>query len=152
MNVVDIEAPARVYPRYRARNDGLICSRLGWPANPFASSCWRPRIRPPTTRGSKMFFGRTPRHPGDGRRGSFDRVSNRTQRCRQSSLSHPSWAPPGDLDAADNQQTCFVQIVDRKTKLLIVAGGPTREYQFCAHDVFSRQRNHFRRISATCYG
>ncbi len=39
-------------------------------------------------------------------------------------------APPGDLDANDNQQSCLVQIVDRKTKLLILAGGPTREYQF----------------------
>ncbi len=39
-------------------------------------------------------------------------------------------APPGDLDSGDNQQSSVVQVVDRKTKLLIVAGGPTREYQF----------------------
>lgn len=38
--------------------------------------------------------------------------------------------PSGDLDAGDNQQSSVVQVVDRKTKLLILAGGPTREYQF----------------------
>jgi len=39
-------------------------------------------------------------------------------------------APPEDSNAADNQQEADVEIVDRKTRVLLVASGPTREYIF----------------------
>jgi hypothetical protein len=39
-------------------------------------------------------------------------------------------APPDDSNANDNQQEVDVEIVDRKTKVLLVASGPTREYIF----------------------
>lgn len=39
-------------------------------------------------------------------------------------------APPDDSNANDNQQEVDVEIVDRKTKVLLVASGPTREYTF----------------------
>ncbi len=39
-------------------------------------------------------------------------------------------APPEDSNAADNQQEVDVEIVDRKTKVLLVASGPAREYIF----------------------
>jgi hypothetical protein len=39
-------------------------------------------------------------------------------------------APPEDSNANDNQQEVDVEIVDRKTKVLLVASGPTREYTF----------------------
>ncbi len=39
-------------------------------------------------------------------------------------------APPEDSKANDNQQEVDVEIVDRKTKVLLVASGPTREYTF----------------------
>jgi len=39
-------------------------------------------------------------------------------------------APPEDSNANDNQQEVDVDIVDRKTKVLLVASGPTREYTF----------------------
>jgi hypothetical protein len=38
--------------------------------------------------------------------------------------------PPKDAYAGDNQQEVDIEIVDRKTKILLFAGGPTREYQF----------------------
>lgn len=39
--------------------------------------------------------------------------------------------PPGtDHDSADNQQKATVEIVDRRTRVLLFAGGPTREYRF----------------------
>ncbi|MGD9723402.1 MAG: VWA domain-containing protein [Pirellulales bacterium] len=39
-------------------------------------------------------------------------------------------APPEDTNAADDAQEVDVEIVDRKTKVLLVASGPTREYVF----------------------
>jgi len=38
--------------------------------------------------------------------------------------------PPRDAYAGDDQQEVDIEIVDRKTKVLLFAGGPTREYQF----------------------
>lgn len=35
-----------------------------------------------------------------------------------------------DSDEKDNERTATVQIVDRKTKVLLFAGGPSRDYQF----------------------
>jgi hypothetical protein len=38
--------------------------------------------------------------------------------------------PSGDTDPSDNFREAEVEIVERKNKVLLVAGGPTREYQF----------------------
>jgi len=38
--------------------------------------------------------------------------------------------PAADTTAADNAQTAEVEIVDRVTRVLLMAGGPSREYQF----------------------
>ncbi len=39
-------------------------------------------------------------------------------------------APTDDLLAQDNAKTTTVDVVEQRTRVLIVAGGPTREYQF----------------------
>ena len=39
-------------------------------------------------------------------------------------------APPDDSNANDDQQEVDIEIVDRKTKVLLIASGPTREYIF----------------------
>ena len=39
-------------------------------------------------------------------------------------------APPEDTNPADDQQEADVEIVDRKTRVLLIAGGPSREYVF----------------------
>jgi hypothetical protein len=39
-------------------------------------------------------------------------------------------SPPDDTNPADDVQEADVEIVDRKTKVLLVAGGPSREYVF----------------------
>jgi hypothetical protein len=37
---------------------------------------------------------------------------------------------PGDRNPADNQREVEIEIVDHKNRVLIIAGGPTREYRF----------------------
>ena len=39
-------------------------------------------------------------------------------------------APREDTDASDNRQKFYVEVVDRRTKVLLFAGGPSREYRF----------------------
>lgn len=39
-------------------------------------------------------------------------------------------APPADRAAADDAQVAEIEVVDRVTQVLLLAGGPTREYQF----------------------
>jgi hypothetical protein len=42
-------------------------------------------------------------------------------------------APPEDSNASDDQQDVDIEIVDRKTKVLLIASGPTREYIFLSN-------------------
>ncbi len=44
--------------------------------------------------------------------------------------------PPGDLDRRDNQRAATVEILLRKTKVLLIAGGPTRDYQFLRNQLY----------------
>ncbi len=39
-------------------------------------------------------------------------------------------APPGDHNPTDNQREAEIEIVDHKNRVLMLAGGPTREYRF----------------------
>ena len=45
-------------------------------------------------------------------------------------------APPGDRNPADNLREADIEIVDRKNHVLLLAGGPTREYQFLRNQLF----------------
>ncbi|NLX56193.1 MAG: VWA domain-containing protein [Planctomycetaceae bacterium] len=45
--------------------------------------------------------------------------------------------PPGeDLEPRDNQKTARVRVVERKSRVLLIAGGPNREYQFLRNQLF----------------
>jgi len=44
--------------------------------------------------------------------------------------------PPSDHDARDNVKTASVEVVERKNKVLILAGGPTREFRFLRNQLY----------------
>ncbi|GIW98013.1 MAG: hypothetical protein KatS3mg111_1346 [Pirellulaceae bacterium] len=44
--------------------------------------------------------------------------------------------PPTDFDAKDNVRYAEVEVIERRNRVLIVAGGPTREYQFVRNLLF----------------
>ncbi|HEY2882244.1 MAG TPA: vWA domain-containing protein, partial [Pirellulales bacterium] len=54
---------------------------------------------------------------------AFDTAGHRVVRIRVMPMAE-------DKDPSDNQQEVDVDVVDRKSKVLLFAGGPTREYQF----------------------
>lgn len=41
-----------------------------------------------------------------------------------------------ETNLTDNERTARVEIVDRRTRVLLIAGGPTREYQFVRNQLF----------------
>lgn len=43
---------------------------------------------------------------------------------------------PDDFDATDDARRAVVEVIERKNRVLIVAGGPTREYQFLRNQLF----------------
>ncbi len=43
---------------------------------------------------------------------------------------------PGEVEEKDNEKSAKVEIVTRKTKVLLVAGGPTREFIFLRNQLF----------------
>ncbi len=45
-------------------------------------------------------------------------------------------APANDRNAKDNQQEADIEVVDRRTRVLLFAGGPGREYQFLRNQLF----------------
>ena len=44
--------------------------------------------------------------------------------------------PKDDRDPDDNLQTAVVEIVDRKDRILIISGGPMRDYQFLCNQLY----------------
>ncbi|MBN1910621.1 MAG: hypothetical protein JW818_12825 [Pirellulales bacterium] len=45
-------------------------------------------------------------------------------------------APADDRNTADNRREADIEIVDRKTRVLLLAGGPSREYRFLRNMLF----------------
>lgn len=42
----------------------------------------------------------------------------------------------GEIDTRDNEKTAKVEVIDRKTRVLLIAGGPMRDYQFLRNQLF----------------
>ena len=42
----------------------------------------------------------------------------------------------GEIDRRDNEKTAKVEIIDRRTKVLLIAGGPMRDFIFLRNQLF----------------
>ena len=69
---------------------------------------------------------------GRGRRAGRGRVFSDTDGGRRGRVQHPRPAPPGVPESRedDNRVSRVVNIFDRPTRLLVMAGGPMRDYRF----------------------
>ena len=45
-------------------------------------------------------------------------------------------APPEDKNDKDNEKSAIVESIDRRMKILLIAGGPTREYRFLRNQIY----------------
>lgn len=138
VRVVDIEAPERVYPgdsfkitgyiqAYGSENRSVTVDLISRPVNTASDDNSQDTIEDQIqldladngeTR--PVEFELEPDESVQGKRDYVIRVQ----------------APPDDRNDRDNQRSATVEIVDRRTKVLLVAGGPTREYRFLRNMLF----------------
>ena len=80
-------------------------------------------------RTAKLVASRS-RDAGRPRRSRASQVRDHAQRDRPAHVPLARQSAAGRQQPGDDQQEVDVEIVDRKTKVLLVASGPTREYTF----------------------
>ncbi len=125
VRVADLVAPARVFPGDRFTVTGHV------QAHGFAGRTARVELAERDTAGAARVIEATDVELGaDGALAvaRFDVPGLEATGRRELVLRIA--APPGDRNPADDQQAVDVEVVDRVTQVLLMAGGPSREYQF----------------------
>ncbi len=132
VRVVDIEAPERVYPgdsfkitgyiqAYGSENRSVTVDLISRPVNTPSDDASQDKVEDQVqldladdgeTR--PVEFELEPDENIQGKRDYVIRIQ----------------PPADDKNDRDNQRSATVEIVDRRTRVLLVAGGPTREYRF----------------------
>ena len=132
MRVSDLVAPARAYPGDRFQVTGYVQAQglagrtvtveiavvnaaKGRNPNGHEESVWKSR--------SASRWAAIPKPAGPLRCAGIETAGRRVIRLRVKSIAE-------DKDPTDNQREVDVDIVDRKNRVLLFAGGPSREYQF----------------------
>jgi len=138
VRVRELLAPARVYP-----GDSFTVSAEIQAEGPLSGTLTVELWSQPTTRGStaadadagRLEGSKTVTVAGDGDLATVtfevtpEQIGSRTLRL----LLKP---PSGDSNPEDNEQQADVEVVDRKTHVLLLAGGPMREYRFLRTQLF----------------
>jgi len=125
VRVYELEAPERAHPGDPYSVSGLIQSQgLAGQSVPVQLV-----LRDPATGAEQLLDTQQVILGGDGQSVpvKFQVTPTETGR-RQVALRVPP--PPADRDPGDNQREVDVEIVDRKNHVLLLSGGPSREYQF----------------------
>ena len=136
LRVVDVEAPSRVYPGDPFQVRGFVQGVGRVPGQ--ASVQLKSRPADDDAGEWQVDDEQTASLESDGQ------ITNVVFEVAPTALGERTYAVEalpvdGEQDLQDNQQTARVQVLDRKNKVLLLAGGPTREYRFvrglCYRDV-----------------
>ena len=133
VKVLDMEAPKRVFPGDRFRVSGLLqASGMQGKQIPIQL-----RRRP----GGNSTVGPTIEEERMLTLEADDTITNVTFEVTPREIG--AWiyelkviAPPNDSNAQDNQFEVEVRVVEPNSTVLVIAGGPTREYQFVRNLLF----------------
>ncbi|HWB08990.1 MAG TPA: vWA domain-containing protein [Pirellulales bacterium] len=128
VRISDFVAPARAYPGDHYTATGFLQAQGMAGKSVLVELTSRPADAPTGAEG-KLEASQQVTLGGDGEviPIKFDLTPSETGRRTLRLLVRP---PASDRNPSDNQQEADVEIVDRKTRVLLFAGGPTREYQF----------------------
>lgn len=139
VRLVDMEAPPRVYPGDRFTITGYL-QAFGWEGRTLSlqlepvADGETPRnangdqTNSTTTDNSPM--ERRVTLPADGQMITVPFEVTPTGAGRTTWRMKVTVDVQEDLDPRDNQRTAVVEVVDRKNRVMIVAGGPNRDYHF----------------------
>lgn len=140
VRVADLEAPKRVFPGDRfsvagyIQAHGLAGERVSVELFSAPADEARETGEDPTENAT-FEEERTVRLTGDG---EVDTVDFEVTPSQQGNWLYflKVVAPEDDIDQRDNTQSARVTVVDRKTKVLLMAGGPMREFRFLRNLLF----------------
>ncbi len=135
LRVVDLEAPPRVYPGDRFTVTGYLQAYgfAGRTVKVELSS--RVAENPNAAAPEKFEEEQRVKLPADGEVAVLRfEVTPDEQGRREFKLKVS--APEQDLDDTDNQKMATVQIVERRSRVLLVAGGPMHDFQFLRNMLF----------------
>ncbi len=132
IRVVDIEAPERVYPgdsfkitgyvqAYGIDNRSVPVDLISRPVNTPADDTSQDKIE------DQLQLDLA--EDGETRPVEFELEPDENSQGKRDYVIRIQ-VPADDKNDRDNQRSATVEIVDRRTKVLLVAGGPTREYRF----------------------
>ncbi len=138
IRVVDIEAPERVYPgdnfkitgyiqAYGAENRSVTVDLVSRPVNTASDDSSQDKIE------DQIQLDLA--DDGETRPVEFELEPDESLQGKRDYVIRVQ-APPDDKNERDNQRSATVEIVDRRTKVLLLAGGPTREYRFLRNMLF----------------
>lgn len=138
IRVVDIEAPERVYPgdsfkitgyiqAYGTENRSVTVDLVSRPVNTPTEDTSADKIEDQL----QLDLG----NDGETRPVEFELEPDESFQGKRDYVIRIQ-APAEDRNERDNQRSATVEIVDRRTKILLVAGGPTREYRFLRNMLF----------------
>ena len=124
--IVDIKVPQRVFPGDKFKLTGLVQS-FGYATEELKVQLFS--VDEKATEAERLDGESTVLVGIDGKPEpvTFE-LSNEAKETRIYRLK--ILTPSDDLDPSDNISTSRVEFVDRKVKVLLVAGGPTRDYRF----------------------
>lgn len=131
LRVVDLEAPERVYPGDRFTLTGYV-QAINYPRNSVSVELVS------SLEGSTTETKEDERIVDVGNAGEVIPVLFELEPEEQGVREFKLRIKPvtGEVDPRDNEKTAKVEIIDRKTKVLLVAGGPTREFIFLRNQLF----------------
>jgi len=128
----DIQAPPKVFPSDKFQIKGIIKS-FGLPGK--AVRVRLVSIDQKETEAETAKDETTIRLLGDGQAVSVEfNVARQEQGKRRYIIRAESL--DGDLDTRDNQRAVLIEIVERQTKVLLIAGGPNREFRFLRNQLY----------------
>ena len=130
--MVDLEAPERVYPGDKFTLTGYV----------QAQGTSRTNVTVELLDGDQDGKAETKGRRADGRcgevRGNVVPVKFELEPTEQGIRQFRLHVKPleGEIDRRDNEKTAKVEVIDRKTKILLVAGGPLRDFLFLRNQLF----------------
>ncbi|MGE0760249.1 MAG: VWA domain-containing protein [Pirellulaceae bacterium] len=133
IRVVDLEAPPRVFPGDKFQLKGFVQS--------FGLVGRAVKVQLMSTAGPKPGTGETVeqeqqiRLPPDGELLALE-LEVTPEEIGARTFTLRVVPPTQDADPLDNEKSAKVQVVERKNRVLLLAGGPLREFQFVRNMLF----------------
>ena len=132
IQVADVQAPPRVFPGDKFQIKGFIKS-FGMEGQTIRVDLYS--VDEKESEAETLEAETTVRLLADGQSVPVEFEAQRDEQGKRRYLIRTARVE-GDKDERDNQRGTVVEIVDRKTRVLLIAGGPTREFRFLRNQLY----------------